>query len=77
MKLSATQGRNKRKRREVPVELILQCRARVATEAAYALRLPLPGREIPEYDPELHDAWQRRQAAEARPARGVRIIEMA
>ena len=77
MKLSANQGRNKRKRREVPVELILQCRARVAADAMLALRLPQPGREIPEYDPELHDAWQRRQASAANPTRGVRIIDMA
>ena len=77
MKLSANQGRNKRKRREVPVELILQCRAHVAAETMQALRLPAPGREIPEYDPELHDAWQRRQAAATTPTRGVRILDMA
>lgn len=77
MKPSANQGRNKRKRRDVPVELILQCRARVVAEAMQALRLPQPGREIPEYDPELHDAWQRRQAAATMPARGVRIVDMA
>ena len=76
MKLSANQGRNKRKRREVPVELILQCRGRVEAEAMQALRLPAPGREIPEYDPELHDAWQRRQAAARTPSRGVRVIDM-
>ena len=73
MKLMDTLGcTGKRKRRQVPVELILQCGARTQhQECQVALRAP----GIPEYDPELRARYE--QAAAPSPTRGVRVIDLA